>query len=421
MAEIRDGTELLKRLEKALPAEALTALTTCINLANARQLSLFLVGGAVRDLILGRSHIDLDIAVEGHPATLANEVAQTLGCKAVLHPRFGTATVSSPGFQLDLAQTRRETYVRPGALPQVEPAPIKEDLRRRDFSINAVALRLTQPVGEIIDPYSGEKDLADGILRVLHEDSFKDDATRALRGVRYGSRLEFRFASDTANWLRRDSSYVESISGPRLRRELAFLFLEPNAPTAALMAEDYGILHAIRRELSIDTGLASRWQAALAGPSFAPVDELGFCLLAAPRTTAEAEDVSRRLHLAGRVEQVLTGFVQLRGLSAKLATVCADPVAAVDLLDGFPAAAVWALGIITDGATGEACVSYLSTWRKVKTRLNGRDLLDLGVAPGKAVGEALSLVRHARLEGRVETREDEIELITTGEVATKGA
>ncbi len=420
MGDFSNGGQLLNRLEKALPPEALAALNASIKLANARRLSLFLVGGAVRDLSLGRNHIDLDIAVEGDPSSLANELAESLEAKAVLHPRFGTATVSSSGFQVDLAQARRETYVRPGALPQVEPATLLDDLGRRDFSLNSVALRLTQPEGEIIDPYSGLEDLNRGILRVLHQESFKDDATRILRGVRYASRLQFRFEENTEEWLRRDASYLEKISGPRLRRELAFIFKEPEAAAAASMAQEYGVLSAISAQLGTNEDIRGRWQNALTGPRHAPLDELGFCLLAAPNTTAETEAVSQRLHLTGRVDHALTEFVRLRGQAGKLAEARTDPVAVVDLLDGFPAAAIWALSVIQGGATGEACDSYLSGWQNVSPQLRGNDLLALGLEPGPAIGEALSLVRRARLEGRVETRDDEIELIKSGQNAPRG-
>lgn len=413
MADFGDGIQLLKKLEGALPAATSTALGTCIDLAEARQLSLFLIGGVVRDLVLSRSHIDLDIAVEGDPASLADELAQQLGGRAVHHPRFGTATVSSPEFHVDLAQTRRESYARPGALPQVQAARLLDDLGRRDFSINTVALRLTEPKGEIIDPYSGLDDLHYGVLRVLHDDSFKDDATRVLRGIRYASRLEFRFEEHTEQCLERDTSYLGTITGPRLRRELALQFHEPRAAAGALMAQNYGVLRAISADLGLDQSTANRWQGALAGPGHAPLDELGFCLLAAASSAAGIDAISQRLHLSGRVERALIAFVRLRDLFAKLVGAREDAVAVAGLLDRFPAAAIWALSLVDDDATSEACTSYLSVWQQVKPRLRGNDLLALGVAPGEAIGEALKLLRRARLEGRTHSRDDEIELIKT--------
>src|SRR3954452_9369732 len=129
---------------------------------------LYLVGGAVRDLMLGRGRTDLDIAVAGD----AREVARRLGGEVTEHERFATATVRLGGAEIDLASTRAETYAHPGALPDVAPAGIDEDLERRDFTVNAMALPLGKEHGGLLDPHGGREDLAEGILRVLHDRSF---------------------------------------------------------------------------------------------------------------------------------------------------------------------------------------------------------------------------------------------------------
>src|SRR3982750_2045550 len=136
----------------------------------------FLVGGAVRDLLLGRSTVDLDVAIEGDARAVARELARRLGGEAVEHERFGTATVRAEDLVVDLATTRRETYSEPGALPDVEPAGLAEDLGRRDFTINAMSLGLSgADVGVLHDPHRGQSDLDAGIIRVLHGRSFIDD------------------------------------------------------------------------------------------------------------------------------------------------------------------------------------------------------------------------------------------------------
>jgi tRNA nucleotidyltransferase/poly(A) polymerase len=142
----------------------------------------YLVGGAVRDLLLGAEHPDLDLAVEGD----AVELARRLGAEPVAHERFSTATVDLDGVRVDLARTRAETYPHPGALPEVEPAPLERDLARRDFTVNAMALPLDGR-GQLVDPHGGRVDLRAGLLRVLHPGSFADDPTRALRAARYAA------------------------------------------------------------------------------------------------------------------------------------------------------------------------------------------------------------------------------------------
>ncbi len=131
--------------------------------------------------------LDIDLAIEGDAIAIAQRVGDRVGARVVVHQRFGTAKLSSRDFQFDLAGTRRETYPHPGSLPQVQPATLVEDLARRDFAINAFAMQLAPESGEIIDPFRGIDDLRSGLIRVLHERSFQDDATRMLRGVRYAT------------------------------------------------------------------------------------------------------------------------------------------------------------------------------------------------------------------------------------------
>src|SRR5215216_406156 len=159
--------------------------------------AVYLVGGAVRDLVLGRERADLDLVVEGDPAALGRR----LGGEIRTHERFSTATVHLNGGELDLATSRSESYARPGALPDVRPAPLADDLARRDFTINAMALPITgEP--KLIDPHCGLADLRRGTLRVLHERSFVDDPTRALRAARYAARYGFALEPETERLLR---------------------------------------------------------------------------------------------------------------------------------------------------------------------------------------------------------------------------
>src|SRR3954452_22153105 len=133
----------------------------------------YLVGGAVRDLLRGVEPFDLDVAVAGDALDVAETVAERLGGEAQVHDRFGTATVIAPGLTVDFARTRRETYAQPGALPDVEPAPLEDDLRRRDFTVNAIAAALSHDeLGVLYDPLGGQADLRAGAIRVLHERSF---------------------------------------------------------------------------------------------------------------------------------------------------------------------------------------------------------------------------------------------------------
>ena len=402
---------LLERLEAVCPAAELQALEACRRICREQGVALYLVGGSVRDLALNRRGYDLDLTLEGDVIPVARALAEATGGKAVTHERFGTARVSGRGFRLDLARARRETYPHPGSLPIVEPATITEDLARRDFTINAVALRLEPASVEVIDPFRGIDDARSSLVRVLHDRSFEDDATRMLRGIRYAARLDFKIATQTAALIRRDLSYLGTISGHRLRRDLALLFEEHVAVIGTRLAQELGVLQAIHPALNLPEDVAARWQAALDGSRQAPLDELGFCVIAAPRDEGTAASVSKWLHLVGRVEKALTDLVRLRSQSPKLAAMKLQPSEVTETLDHFVPAAVWAHGVLEGGQTARVCNDYLVAWRHVRTLLTGADLLAMGVPQGAGLGETLKRLRTARLDGRISTREDEIAFV----------
>ncbi len=183
--------DLATALERAYPELA------AIRERSAGQ-PVYLVGGAVRDLLLGHGRVDIDLVVEGDAAGLAAR----LGADVVEHERFATAKARLDGHEVDIASARNEVYLHPGALPEVEPSSLGDDLARRDFTINAMAIPLgREPI--LIDPHGGRDDLAAGLLRVLHPRSFADDPTRALRAARYAARFGFALEAETAELLGR--------------------------------------------------------------------------------------------------------------------------------------------------------------------------------------------------------------------------
>lgn len=405
------GKELLRRLHESLEDAPRKALDEAIAAAARASLSLYLVGGPVRDLFLGAKSLDLDLAVEGDALTVAGGVAAATGGRVVAHPRFGTASVRGAGFRVDLASARGETYERPGALPRVEPAAIEDDLARRDFTINAMAVRLTEPAGELLDPFGGAADLEAKKIRVLHDRSFQDDATRMLRAARYAARLGFEIDAGTQRLIRRDLSYLDTVSGARLRQELVLTFREQRSIEAVVLLQRLGILAAVHPSLALDDTVVLPWREAVAGERLADVAELGFCLLCRCEREADADSVSRRLHLTGAIEGALRDFVRARDAFAKLAPSGAPPSLVVETLEPLRPAAVWAAGIVEGGAAKTMAESFLRHWRRVRPILRGDDLLALGVAPGPEVGRAMRQLRAAKLDGRVEGRRQEEEFV----------
>ena len=203
--------------------------------------AVYVVGGAVRDLLLGREPHELDFVVEGDAVAVARRAAERLGGRVTVHERFGTATVEAPDATFDLAGARRERYERPGALPDVElGASLRDDLARRDFTVNAIALHLAD--GELIWYPQAEEDLAPRRLRVLHDGSFRDDPTRLLRLARYGARLGFEPDPHTDELAAEAvaGGALDTVTGPRLGAELRLLLREPQ-PAALAALERHGL------------------------------------------------------------------------------------------------------------------------------------------------------------------------------------
>jgi tRNA nucleotidyltransferase (CCA-adding enzyme) len=342
----------------------------------ARGLSAFLIGGAVRDLLLGERRTDIDVAVEGEIAPLA----EALGGEVVEHERFSTATVSAGELELDIARTRRERYPAPGALPEVEPAPLAEDLSRRDFTINAMAIPL-EGAAVLIDPHGGLDDLRAGVVRSLHEASFVDDPTRALRAARYVARLGFRLDPATEAALRQAD--LSTLSEDRVTAELARIAAEQRPSAALELVAEWGLM---------ELGGGPRLARALEG-LFEGHPEWGEF---ADRETAILLAVAPGEHPA-----------RLRGTAAKLArSEPASPAQRWYLADGHPAPVL----ALARAAGAGWLDDYLGRLRHVKLEIWGYDLLEAGVPEGPAIGRGLDAALRARLDGEVSSREEELQV-----------
>jgi tRNA nucleotidyltransferase (CCA-adding enzyme) len=333
--------------------------------ALAGEPGVYVVGGAVRDALLGRTPRELDLVVEGDAVAVARRAAERVGGALTVHDRFGTATVLADGFAFDLAGARRETYARPGALPDVQlGASIEEDLARRDFSVNAIAWRLD---GEIVEWDDARADLDHGLLRVLHDRSFADDPTRMLRLVRYAHRLSFEPDPDTAALV--DPALLATVSGDRLGNEVRLLIRED-------------ALNALER-----FGLGQ----ALFGDGFTAAPGL--------LALADVSDLRARLDHLGftaRERDTIVGFQRLRGVSGTDA----------DLWRALHRERPEAIELLA-AAGEEGARRWLDDVRHRKLSITGNDLLAAGLS-GAAVGEGLQRATVAMLEGRAGDRESQL-------------
>jgi tRNA nucleotidyltransferase (CCA-adding enzyme) len=394
----------------SLPRAQAGALTSLIELADERGAAIYLVGGPVRDLLLDLPPGDLDVAVEGDAIDLAAHLAKATDLRLVRHPRFGTATVSGDGAHIDLATARSETYESAGALPTVHPSSIDDDLHRRDFTINAIALALNGPtVGVLLDPAGGVADLDAGLIRVLHAASFQDDPTRILRAARYEARLEFRIEEATRDLLVRDLPFLEPISPARVHRELARTLLEREPERALLRLADLGALRTLHPTLQFDIELAAAFERLREiAPRSVPA---AYWPLVTWHAGPAIEAVIARLAMTRHQADAVRALSALRGRGPHAG---ASPSKIASIFESQPAAAVWALAAAESGTEREQAHAYMATYRNVRPILRGDDLLALGVQQGKRVGDVLARLRTAKLDGEVRTREDEERLVRNG-------
>lgn len=403
---------LADKMEGCLPRQLLELLEGIRGQAAGRGERAYLVGGVVRDMLLGYTSFDLDVVVEGSAVDLARQVAATGQAQLLAHHRFGTAKLRYADMAVDLTTARRETYARPGALPAVTPGTLKDDLFRRDFSINAMAMSLSSDdYGKLIDPYGGKGDIESSLIRILHAQSFVDDATRILRAVRYEQRLGFELEAQTSKLLQRDVAMLDTISGDRIRHELELVFREDRPESAIARLAGLGVLEVIGCSLTGDGWIADKFDRARAITKAGRLPPLYFCLLSYKLTPAETGELIGRLNMPAGLSGAMHDTVLLRDTLRELDDPSLKPSAVYYLLREYDLLAVQANAIAADSpAVSRHLQLFLTKLRHVKTSLSGEDLKALGFSAGPEMGQVLRALHKARLDGEVNTKADERKL-----------
>jgi tRNA nucleotidyltransferase (CCA-adding enzyme) len=395
-------------LRAALAEPDWILLQRLAEIAARASMTLYIVGGPVRDCLLRRSVTDLDLTTEGDALTLARTMARELGGAWKKFDRFGTAKLILPGRQryapIDLATTRTETYAHPGALPDVTRGTIETDLIRRDFTINAMAIRLDgEQQGALIDLHGGESDLYSGKLRVLHERSFEDDPTRLFRGARFEQRFNFTFAFDTERLIAAALPRLDRVSGDRIRHELELIFGEALPLKALARLDELSVLPQIDRELHLDAWITERFQA-----QAAPFDPFVCwvwlaCRLSEPSLTR----LSQRVNLARADADDLAQVRAVRDAAETIGRLSSRSRVYRALAVYHERSLRAALTVIDRADTRAALLLYLNELREVKPALDGTRLQEMGVARGPQIGRILAEVHDALLDGVIATPEKE--------------
>ncbi len=487
--------EMAVRLDQWLPPELSTLLHKAGETAHELGCSLYVVGGFVRDLLLNQPNLDLDLVVEGDAVALAAALAKKYGGRVHAHTRFGTAKwirhelgrdgqaldepvpgisirrarrpadgenggalreaagvaqegtggapegAVAPLESLDFTTARTEFYAHPSALPEVERSSIKQDLRRRDFTINTLAIGLDpERYGQLLDPFGGEADLQRGLIRVLHNLSFVEDPTRILRAVRLEQRLGFKIEARTAELIAGALEMLPRVSGQRIAHELNLIFREQEPERAMARLDELGVLKAILPALAFSEWHADKFrlvrspecsgQSALAEMdettatdevaavetahgmgAVEPIVYLGLLVYSMGGT--QVAEFGNRLKLTNADRETLLQLIELRDkVAAPLAGQDLTPSALAHWLEGYNDEALEILALATDSSTVRERVERFRTeLRPIAPELTGRDLKRMGLEPGPAFRKILTQLRDARLDGEISSRAEEEALV----------
>ena len=424
-------------LKRTLSSDHLALLQLIADEAVSHQMPLYIVGGFVRDLLLGLPGLDFDLVVEGDAVAFARSISNKFGGKVTVHAHFGTASwlldtgdtarSNVPSFEntniptLDFISARSETYAHPGALPTVKRGTLMDDLRRRDFTINTLALRLDgEHYGQLEDDLGGLDDLTKGLVRVLHPGSYKDDPTRILRAIRYEQRYGFQIAPEDLDLIRGAKPILGGLSGERLRHELDLILAEERSALMLARLNELDIPGAIHPLLAWEAYLSPLFEslnkpepASWKGiPDLLHVPRriaLGYLLWLGRLTATAIEELASRLDFTAGLRDALLAYSDLQADLPAL--VEAKPSVVTTRLDKVPLLAICAASLAANDPARILLQKYLSDWRHVKVKTTGRDLIKRGFPPGPAYQVILSRLRVAWLDGELKTNEDELILL----------
>ncbi|MBI5957290.1 MAG: CBS domain-containing protein [Chloroflexi bacterium] len=424
----REG--IMRRMQASLPPGMWTLIQAVAQQAQERRIGLYVVGGFVRDLLLGLPTHDIDLVVEGDAIELVRLIHREYGGQMRSHAQFGTgkwmldqtvlhaldldpATAKLPEF-IDFVTARSEFYEQPTALPTIQRGSIKLDLHRRDFTINTLALRLSpEPLGELIDFYGGEQDLRDQVIRVLHSLSFVDDPTRMLRAVRLEQRLEFTIEPRTEELIRNAISFLDRVSGDRIRHEIALIFSEEQPLRALIRLEQLGILQAFHPDLRIDEWVRAAFYAIRFAHQNHPWPSLDkfdnwmlstFSLFTSRLPEPELEKLGRRLQFKrsylDHLQDARVAIALLPELSQE--QLPSTLVRMLEPLDEVGWLAAWAAA--PSAIARDQISRFAREWRFVKPQIDGREVQRItDLKPGPIYGVLLEHLRRALLDGEITT------------------
>lgn len=418
------GRNLASWLKEKFPEEICSILRVSGEIAESMGFSAYLVGGSVRDLLLGQENLDIDIVIEGDGILFAKALSEKVDAKVRSHQRFGTAQIIRNGLKLDIATARTEYYESPAALPKVETSSIKKDLYRRDFTINALAIKLNpRDFGMLIDFFGGQRDIREKTIRVLHNLSYIEDPTRAFRAIRFSERFGFKLSKHTENLIKSaiKMNLFEKLSGSRLYEELHIAFNETNPVKTLKRLSDFDLLKVIHHNLIFDEKLESillsmyetlAWYNLLYLEEKVDAGILYLIALLSNLTDNDRKEALERLSAPPKIRGIILKSVS--GSSEILMKLpLNDPAKLYQMLINMDLEIMlFSMAVTKDTRKKKEISQFLLELRKVRPVLKGSDLQKLGISPGPVYSKILKELLDEKLRGKLKTEEDERRFVT---------
>ncbi len=385
--------------------------------AESRGYSAYLVGGCVRDLLLNQSNLDVDITIEGDSCKVASSLADKKNGKLKIYPQFQTTTLTfANDLRVDIAMTRKETYASPGALPKVRRGGLQEDLFRRDFTINAMAVQIhPQDKGTLIDPYHGYEDLKGKKIRILHDQSFRDDATRILRAIRFEQRLHFQIERKTFSLLKWavKEGYLRTVSAQRNAVEFKKMLCEKE-PLACLNRLrkicGTGFLFGKDLDFGVVAGLYRRVRSGRLKSAIHSDETTLFYLLAIAEqlNVKQREGLAKNFQLTKIAAECVFNIDNYLRVLRKIENSQLSSSAVYELARNFPLPAIVYFQLRTNSQRATRALEfYQRKSSTVRTSLTGDDLRKMGVVDGQRIGRLLKEVLFKKIDGQLGSREKE--------------
>ena len=408
-------------LKERLGQDLLDLLEKISQIANRSEVSVFAVGGFVRDLLLNISNKDIDIVVEGDGIMFASHLAEEFGGRVTSHEKFGTSVVIFPdGYRIDVATARLEYYEHPAALPTVEQSSVKSDLYRRDFTVNSIAVKLN---GEdafcLIDFFNGERDVKNKEIHVLHNLSFIEDPCRLFRAIRFEQRYGFKISRQTEAFMTVaiKKRLVDSLSGTRLLNEIILILNENHPLKCILRMKELGLLQFVSPQMMVVQALEKipavlSWAEFISLPEKPEVWYVYFLSLLYALDEESFAQTADRLQMQARLKKSLIRDRETCKEGLMLLETDKDwsPETIYNQLSEFSVEAViYFLAVASTDRANQYANTYFTQYHKqAELSLTGDDLVKMGIKPGPVFQSVFKALREAHVKGAIETREEEV-------------